>query len=64
MGDRDTKFYWSYCDDEARDIMCDYLKNMKQPKQTDPRERANRIEVLIRYSGKLLGLTPVMNQDQ
>ena len=53
-----------YCDHEARDVMFDYLRTIQKPYQTEPQQHADRIQTLIRYSNKLPGTEPELNEQQ
>ena len=58
------EFYLSYCDDDSRDIMFAYLRKFKKPYDMAAGEHADRMEILVKYSNKLPGMEPEMNEDQ
>ena len=53
-----------YCDHEARDTMFDYLRTVQKPYQVEPQQHADRMQTLIRYSNKLPGTEPELNEQQ
>ena len=57
-------FYLSYCDDDARDTMFDYLRSFTKPFSTAAGAHADRMEILVNYANRLPGLEPPMNEDQ
>eukprot|EP00957_Ditylum_brightwellii_P110160 8402454-Ditylum_brightwellii.AAC.1 len=57
-------FYQTYCDNEARDVMFDYLKTLKCLVKVTPRDHSDRVETMICYSNKLPGILPMMNNNQ
>ena len=57
-------FYLSYCDEDARDIMFQYLRSFKKPFSVEAGNHADRMETLVNYANRLPGLEPPMNDDQ
>ena len=60
------RFYRKYCDEEARDTMCKYLRSQAchKPRNTTPGDHAERLETLIRYTNKLPGNEPLLTNEQ
>eukprot|EP00957_Ditylum_brightwellii_P207517 15353354-Ditylum_brightwellii.AAC.1 len=58
------EFYLKYCGAQAKDTMFQYLNLVRCPTKVQPRDHSNCIEMLVRYSNKLPGLSPDMNDDQ
>ena len=57
-------FYLSYYDDDLREMMFAYLRRFKKPYSVAAGVHADRMEILIKYSNKLPGMEPVMNEEQ
>eukprot|EP00957_Ditylum_brightwellii_P052289 3965751-Ditylum_brightwellii.AAC.1 len=57
------KFYLSYCDNEAKDTMIDYLDNLKRPTRVTPQQHANCIETMVRYINTFPGMSPDINSE-
>eukprot|EP00957_Ditylum_brightwellii_P167744 12769963-Ditylum_brightwellii.AAC.1 len=56
--------YLKYCDTTAKDMMFKYLRLLRCPTKVQPRDHSDHTETLVRYSNKLPGLSPDMNDDQ
>ena len=57
-------FYLSYCDEDARDTMFQYLRSFKKPFSVEAGTHADRMETLVNYANRLPGLEPPMNKNQ
>ena len=53
-----------YCDHEARHVMFDYLRTIQKPYQVEPQQHLDRMQTMIRYSNKLPGTEPELNEQQ
>eukprot|EP00957_Ditylum_brightwellii_P016577 1245922-Ditylum_brightwellii.AAC.1 len=58
------RFHWHYCDEEAKDTMCDNLCAFQCPTKENPQDHSNCIDTFVQYSNKLPGLTPVVDVAQ
>eukprot|EP00957_Ditylum_brightwellii_P132866 10131904-Ditylum_brightwellii.AAC.1 len=58
------KFYLLYCDDDARDVLIEYLRNFHRPTKVPPRNHSDCIEAMIKYTNKLPGLEPKITPAQ
>ena len=56
--------YFSYCNDDARDTMFDYLRALKKPYKMEAGAHADRIEILAKYANRLPGNEPKLTDDQ
>ena len=54
-------FYRKYCDEDARDVMFQYLSKVKKSKKTTPQDFADRMETLYRFANRLPGTEPLLN---
>ena len=60
-----NQFYRKYCSSDARDVMFEYLASKcRKPVGMEPRDHANRMQILYRYSNKLPGLEPPKSVEQ
>ena len=58
-------FYLKYCAEDAKDTMYEYLKTMcRKPVGAEPRDHVNRLLTLYRYTSKLPGNVPTIQEDQ
>ena len=51
-------FHLSYCDDNARDTMFDYLRNFTKPYSVTAGIHTDLMEILFNYANRLPGLEP------
>ena len=42
-----AQFYLKYCNEEARDTMIEYLREIRRPVKEDPQTFADRMETLV-----------------
>jgi hypothetical protein len=58
------ELYLGYVDNNAKDIMIDYLKELRRPIKVTPRDHSNRMETLVRYTNLLPGTEPNVTVQQ
>ena len=58
------QLYLSYCSDDARDAMFEYLRAFKKPYKMEAGAHADRIEILAKYANRLPGNEPALTDDQ
>ena len=59
-----SNFFQRYSDPQARDSMFEYLKMLSKPHTDTPREFADRVILMARYSNKLAGTEPLLMEQQ
>ena len=58
-----SAFYLRYCNEGARDVAFDYLRSLKRPHGSSPREFAERVQTIIRRARLLDGNQTVNDEE-